>query len=64
MNSRKPFNATVWKKDGSIIEYQDAVTLTYEPTKGTRRIKLLKSNLVRTLRDVCIFKINDLNVYI
>ena len=37
-----------------------ADTLTY---KGTRRMKLLDSNEIRQLRDVCIFGVNGMEVY-
>ena len=37
-----------------------ADTLTY---KGTRRMKLLDSNEIRQLRDVCIFEVNGIEIF-
>ena len=31
--------------------------------KGTRRMKLLDSNEIRQLRDVCVFEVNGIEVY-
>ena len=31
--------------------------------KGTRRMKLLDSNEIRQLRDVCVFEINGMEVF-
>ena len=36
----------------------------YDFYKGTRRMKLLDSNEIRQLRDVCVFEINGMEVFI
>ena len=57
-----PVNLTVWKKDGSIVEYPNVISISYDFYKGTRRIKFLRSGEIRLVRDVCIFRINGMNV--
>ena len=42
---------TIWK------------SLKYDFYKGTKRMKLLDSNEIRQLRDVCIFEVNGIEVY-
>ena len=37
-----------------------ADTITYN---GTRRMKLLDSNEIRQLRDVCIFEVNGIEIF-
>ena len=39
------------------------ISLKYDFYKGTRRMKLLDSNVIRQLRDVCIFDVNGIEVY-
>lgn len=66
MNDKtRSFSVTAWKvKDGSIVHYDDVVTLTYDVETGVRRIKFIKSREIRTLKDICIHKINDIDVYL
>lgn len=51
-------------RDGSLIEYKNAVSLRYDFYKGTRSIKLLASHDIRTIHDVCIIQINDFEVFL
>ena len=39
------------------------VSLRYDFYKGTRHMKLLDSNEIRTLRDACVFEINGMEVF-
>lgn len=54
----------VWKSDGSIIQLKNCISLKYNFYSGTRTIKVLSSNQIRTIRDVCIFRINGLEVFL
>ena len=45
----------------SILDH--CISLKYDFYKGTRRMKLLDSNEIRQLRDVCIFEVNGIEVY-
>ena len=55
---------SLWKINGEILHYRNAVPLRYDFYKGTRRIKLLDSREIRTIRDVCIFEINGMEVFL
>ena len=47
----------------NIQHWHRCISLKYDFYKGTRRMKLLDSNEIRTLRDVCIFEVNGMEVY-
>lgn len=64
MNSGDPFDCRAWKSDGSILNYNNCISIKYDSDSGSRYIKLLDSNQVRRLRDVCIFSINSLSVFL
>lgn len=59
-----PVDISLWKKNGEIIHFRNAVPLRYDFYKGTRRVKLLDSREIRTVRDVCIFEINGMEVFL
>lgn len=64
LDAGDPVDLKVWTKEGDILEYKDAVCISSHFRGGTRRIKLLNSNEIRSVRDVCIFNINDLEVFL
>lgn len=63
MQRPEPLDLTVLRgSDGAIIEYPNCISLRYDFYSGTRTIKLLNSNEVRRLRDVCILRVNGMEV--
>lgn len=54
----------VVKKNGTILEAKEVVSLRYDFYAGTRTIKFLRSGKKRTIRDCLIIGINDFDVYI
>lgn len=64
LESGDPVDITFWTKDGDLIELHDVVGLRYNFRAGTHNIKVLASRQIRTIRDVCIYKINGLTVYL
>jgi len=60
----EPVDLTVWKADGSIVTYHNCISLKYDHRAGVRNVKLLDSRQIRKVRDVLIYKINDLEVYL
>ena len=64
LDSPKPFTIKVWTAKGEIETYENCVSLKYDFYRGTRRIKLMSSRQIRTVRDVCIFRFNDIEVYL
>lgn len=64
LNSGDPVDIDVWKKDGSIMELRNCISLRYDFYGGWRNVKLLNSGEIRHVRDCCIFRINDLEVFL
>lgn len=64
LNSGDPVDIKLWKSDGSILEYKNAQSISISYYGGWREMKLLSSGAVRRVRDVCIFEINDCEVYL
>lgn len=64
MQRPDPVDLTVWRSDGAILTYENCISLKYDFYAGTRTIKLLASNQVRRVRDVCIRSINGLEVFL
>ena len=64
INAGDPVDISCWKSDGSIIEYRNVISLRYDFYGGWRQIKILTSGLRRRLRDVCIFRVNNLEVFL
>lgn len=59
-----PVDLVVFKSDGSLVHYPNVISLKFDFYKGTRTIKFLRSNEIRTVRDVCISKINGLEIFL
>ena len=63
LQSPDPVDLKVWKRNGEIMEMNNVIPLRYNFYQGTRQVKLLASNQIRQIRDVCIFEINGLTVF-
>ncbi|MBQ2980097.1 MAG: hypothetical protein IJE18_08330 [Bacteroidaceae bacterium] len=59
-----PVNISLWTKDGQIQHWNNCIPLRYDFYKGVRRMKLLTSRQIRQVRDVCIFRINGMEVFL
>lgn len=59
-----PVNIKLWTKKGEIQEWRNCIPLRYNFYAGTRQMKMLDSREIRTVRDVCIFSINDLEIFL
>ena len=64
LNSGDPVDISVWKSDGSILELRNCISLRYNFYGGWRNIKILASGECRKIRDCCIFRVNDLEVFL
>lgn len=64
LNAHDPVDIKVWKRDGSILSMSKCVSLRYDFYSGVRNIKILSSGQIRKIRDVCIFEINGMTVFI
>ena len=63
LDSPEPIDIRLWTRNGEIQSWHRCISLKYDFYKGTRRMKLLDSNEIRQLRDVCIFEVNGIKVY-
>ncbi len=59
-----PVDLVVLAKDGRVLRLDNCVGLKFDLYKGTRRIKLLSSGQIRTIRDILILSINGCEVMI
>ena len=64
LNSGDPVDISVWKSDGSILELRNVISLRYSFYGGWRNVKILSSGECRKIRDCCIFRVNDLEVFL
>lgn len=64
LNSGDPVDLLVWKSDGSILQLNNCIFLRYDYYGGWRNVKLLTSGEIRKIRDVCIFTVNSLEVFL
>ena len=64
LNSHDPVDIKAWKADGSVMELNRCISLHYDFYSGVRNIKVLSSGQIRKIRDVCIFEVNGLEVFI
>lgn len=65
LDSGRPVDLKVWKlKDGSILEYRGVVCVGGHWRRGTHRIKILRSGLIREFRDITLFEINNMSIYL
>ena len=64
LNAGSPVSLRVVTARGRIMPADNVISLSYDPYKGTRSIKFLRSGKIRTIHDVCIIAINDFDVYL
>lgn len=64
LDSGDPVDLKVWRRNGAAMVLKNCVGLRYNFRAGTRQVKILASRQIRTIRDVCIFEINGLQVYL
>ena len=64
LNSGDPVDISVWKANGSILELRNCISLRYDFYAGTRNINLLTSGQIRKIRDCCIHRVNNLEVFL
>jgi hypothetical protein len=60
----EPVDLVVLAKDGRLLELNNCIGLKFDKYKGTRRIKMLASGEIRTIRDILVIKINGCEVMI
>lgn len=58
-----PVDLRLWTSSGQIQHYRNCIPLHYNFYEGTRQVKLLDSRQIRTIRDCCIFEVNNIPVF-
>lgn len=64
LNVHDPVDLKVWKRDGSVMELHRCISLHYDFHTGVRNVKILSSGQIRKIRDVLIFEINGMEVFV
>lgn len=64
LESRQPVDLKVWKlSTGDIVEYKQVTCVGSHWRGGTHRVLCPKSNLLREFRDITLFEINGMKIY-
>lgn len=59
-----PCDLRLWKlSTGDILHYRGAVCIGGHWRRGTHRVRLPESGLIREFRDVTLFEINNMTIY-
>lgn len=65
LEDKQPHKLKVWKlSTGDILEYKDAVCVGGWNRGGTHRIRIPQSGVLREFRDITLFEIDDLEIYL
>lgn len=65
LEDKQPHNLKVWKlSTGDIIEYKEATCIGGFKHKGTHRIMVPLSGVIREFRDITLFEIDGIKVYL
>ena len=63
LDSAEPIDRSLLSRSNKIQSWHRCISFKYDFYKGTRRMKLLDSNEIQQFRDVCIFEVNGIGVY-
>lgn len=65
INSGEPFSCRVWESStGEILNYNDVVCTSSNFRNNTFNIKILSSEQIRKVKMICVFEINNEEIYI
>lgn len=64
LESPDPVDLVVLDKSGRVLKLDNCVGLKWDMYRGTRRVKLLSSGQIRTIRDILVMEINGCEVMI
>lgn len=65
LEDRHPHDLRLWKiSTGDILTYRSAVWVGGHVRGGTHRVRLPESGLIRAFRDITLFEIDGLSVYL
>lgn len=65
LETGQPCTLRLWKMStGDILTYRDARCISAYWRGGTHKVKLPVSNLIREFRDITLFEINGMEIYL
>lgn len=59
-----PVDLVVLAADGRVLHLDNCIGLKFDLYKGTRRIKMLQSGQIRTIRDILVISVNGMEVMV
>ncbi len=63
-DNKTPFSCKLWKKNGDILIYKDVVCTSSHHASNTATLLFTESREIRKVKVICIFEINDEEIYI
>lgn len=63
-DNKTPFSCRVWKKNGEVLYYKEVVCSSSNFARNTANLLFTESRQLRKIRLVCLFEINDEEVFI
>lgn len=64
LDAGQPVSLVYVKKNGQLMKAENVVSLRYDFYTGMRTVKLLRNGQKRSIHDVCIIGINNLEVFL
>lgn len=65
LETGRPCNLRLWKMStGDILEYKGATCIGSHWRGGRHRVKLPNSELIREFRDITLFEINSMEIFL
>lgn len=64
LNKGDRVSLSVITANGRLMRCDDIISLSFDRYKGTRTVKFIRSGQLRTIHDVCIVGLNDLEVFL
>lgn len=64
LDSHQPVTVAAWTADHKILVMERVVPLAYNYRAGTRNFRNSASGQIRKVREACIFRVNDCEVYL
>ena len=64
LDSHDTVSICFWTAKGEIESYEQCISLRYDFYKGVRNVKIKPSNEIRKVRDVCVFRVNGMEVFL
>lgn len=64
LKSQQPFSCKVWKSNGDVLSYNNVVATSTFFENDTVNLKFIDSGVIRKARIICIWEVNDEEIFI